>query len=135
MFDLSPEKILLVGIIALVVLGPNRLPQAARSFGRFIATLRRMSAQFQQEMHASMDEPTARELKSALGDLRTLDVRRSVRDAITTNLTPDPAPPANGAGPSAAVPAAGVTGTPPFVSPAHTDGHRLPPAPDDPSLN
>ena len=34
--NFSPEKLFLVGLIALVVLGPNRLPQAARTLGRLV---------------------------------------------------------------------------------------------------
>jgi sec-independent protein translocase protein TatB len=41
MMNFSPEKLFLVGIIALIVLGPHRLPNAARTLGRFVVEIRR----------------------------------------------------------------------------------------------
>ena len=55
--DLSPEKILVVGLIALIVLGPERLPQAARTAGRMLAELRRISAGVQNEVTGVLSEP------------------------------------------------------------------------------
>lgn len=43
MFDISPDKILIVLFIALVVLGPARLTEAARGLGRARARLRQLS--------------------------------------------------------------------------------------------
>ena len=80
MLNFSPEKLFLVGLIALVVLGPNRLPQAARTLGRFMAELRRMSASFQDEVRGAIGEPT---------------------DAVPLGRSPEFRPPSNCAGPSA----------------------------------
>jgi sec-independent protein translocase protein TatB len=88
-FDLSPEKILLLGIIALVVLGPNRLPQAARSLGHVVGQLRRMSASFQTEVRDALADP-AEALNATVGDLRPSQIRRSVRDAVTSTFTVPP---------------------------------------------
>ena len=116
MFDLSPDKILMLGILALVVLGPNRLPEAARTAGRMLGQLRRMSAGFQSEVREALAEP-AEALSSVVTELRPPDVRRSVRQAVTSTFISDPSP---------AIPAAsGPQGAAPLV----------PPAPDDPSLN
>jgi len=112
--NFNPETLVVVGVIAFLVLGPNRLPQAARSLGRFAAELRRMSSGFEQEVRGALSEPTDA-LRSAMGDLRPLDVRRSVRDAISTTLTP----------PAWSQPTAG----PPDAA------SGMPLSPDDPSLN
>lgn len=50
MFDIGFSELLLVGIIALIVLGPERLPKAARSVGMFFGKIRRMMNNVQQEM-------------------------------------------------------------------------------------
>ena len=50
MFDIGFSELLLVGIIALIVLGPERLPKAARSVGMFFGKIRRMLNNIQQEM-------------------------------------------------------------------------------------
>ncbi len=49
MFGIGPEELALVFIIALLVLGPERLPQVARDIGRTIGDLRRTSDEFRDE--------------------------------------------------------------------------------------
>lgn len=120
MFDLSPDKIFVLGILALVVLGPNRLPDAARAAGRFLGNLRRMSASFQTEVRQALAEPSEA-LSSVVTELRPPDVRRSIRQTITSTLTPDPTPAVSAPAPAPTVPP--------------ISGGVVPPAPDDPSLN
>lgn len=57
MFDLTPEKLLILAVLALIVLGPERLPGAARSFGKAIGQLRNLSESARQEMDGVLDEP------------------------------------------------------------------------------
>src|SRR5207245_9761560 len=49
MFGVGPEELALVFIIALLVLGPERLPKVARDLGRTIGELRRTSDEFRDE--------------------------------------------------------------------------------------
>jgi sec-independent protein translocase protein TatB len=125
MLNLSPEKLLLVGMIALVVLGPHRLPQAARTLGRLVAELRRMSSGFEREVRGALAEPTEA-FKSAVGEFRPPDLGRSVRDAVSSTFTPSPS-------------SAPVSPVPPASLPTYTaapgDGSGMPATPDDPSLN
>ena len=44
-------------VVALVVLGPNRLPEAARSVGKAFAELRRLTTGFQAEVRDAFSEP------------------------------------------------------------------------------
>ncbi len=44
-------------VIALVVLGPSRLPGTARAMGRILAKTRQIITKFQQEMQAAADAP------------------------------------------------------------------------------
>ncbi|HEY3810155.1 MAG TPA: twin-arginine translocase TatA/TatE family subunit [Acidimicrobiales bacterium] len=131
MLNFSPEKLLLVGLIALVVLGPHRLPQAARTLGRVVAELRRMSSSFQEEVRGALAEPTEA-LHAVVGDFRPTDVRRSVRDAITNTLAP-PAPTPSTGGPAAPASPGGAAPGAPTDGPQTVAGPLL--APDDPSLN
>jgi sec-independent protein translocase protein TatB len=117
--DLSPEKILVLGFIALIVLGPNRLPQAARSVGRFMAHLRAMSASFETEVRDALHDPTEA-LNAAVSEFRPGQIRRSVRGAITSSLIP---------------PATASPSPPSVPSQSGFDGSGGPGVPDDPSLN
>ena len=57
MFNIGPAEAMVVLVIALLVLGPNKLPDAARQVGRALAELRRMSSGFQAEMRDALKEP------------------------------------------------------------------------------
>ncbi|HVX18020.1 MAG TPA: twin-arginine translocase TatA/TatE family subunit [Acidimicrobiales bacterium] len=56
-FNLGPEKILVVLVFALVLLGPDKLPEVARKLGEWLGTARRMSGGFQSELRQVLDEP------------------------------------------------------------------------------
>ncbi len=58
MLNLGTGEVVVIALVALLVLGPNKLPEAARQVGRMAAELRRLSGGFQDEMRAAMREPT-----------------------------------------------------------------------------
>jgi len=58
MLNLGTGELLVVFLVALIVLGPTKMPDAARQVGRMIAELRRLSSGFQDEMRAAMQDPT-----------------------------------------------------------------------------
>ena len=59
MGSIGAPEILVILVVALLVLGPNRLPEAARQVGRAMAEMRRISAGFQAEMRDAMQTPVA----------------------------------------------------------------------------
>ena len=128
MLDLSPDKLAMLALVALVVLGPNRLPQAARGLGRFVANLRAMTATFHEEVSGALDSTGLN--MSDLAELRPGAIRRNVVGAVTGLLDPgataNSAPSANPASGASANAASAVNG-----SQLATWGG----APDDPSLN
>ena len=63
MFNLQGGELIIIALLALVVLGPEKLPEAARWFGRMYAQIRRMGDGFTQEFQSAVKEP--------LDDLRT----------------------------------------------------------------
>lgn len=123
MFDLSPEKILILGVIALIVLGPDRLPQVARRAGQFLTQVRQMSSGLQEEMRSALAEPR-QVLEDARQELGLPSVPRvpSVRRAVLDNLTG----------------AVETTARAPLSSGGSADAELsggFPPPPDDPALN
>lgn len=62
MFNLSGSEIVIILLLALVVLGPEKLPEAIRRFGRLYGELKRMSTGFQSEFRTAFEEPM-RELR------------------------------------------------------------------------
>ncbi len=57
MFNVGPGELLVILVVALIVLGPDKLPDAARKIGNVMGELRRMSAGFQEEIRSAMDAP------------------------------------------------------------------------------
>ncbi|NBO67746.1 MAG: twin-arginine translocase TatA/TatE family subunit, partial [Actinobacteria bacterium] len=57
MFNLTGSEIMFLLIIGLVVLGPEKLPDAIRRLGRLYSELKRMSSGVQTDFRKVMDEP------------------------------------------------------------------------------
>ena len=57
MGNLGGGEILVILLVALIVLGPTKLPEAARQIGRAASELRRMSGAFQRELREAINEP------------------------------------------------------------------------------
>ena len=70
MFNLSGSEIIVILLLALVVLGPEKLPDALRRAGRTYAELKRMGNSFQDEVRSALDEP-AREMRETADLLRS----------------------------------------------------------------
>jgi sec-independent protein translocase protein TatB len=85
--DLSPDKLVMLAVVALVVLGPNRLPAAARTVGRFFGQMRAMSSSFQSEVREALHDHDD-VITSTLTELRPAQLRRNVRRAVTDTLAP-----------------------------------------------
>jgi sec-independent protein translocase protein TatB len=78
MFDMGFTELMLIGIVALVVIGPERLPGVARTAGKYVGRLKRfmttVKADVEQELRAD-------ELRQILSDQQSeLD---SLKDSIT----------------------------------------------------
>lgn len=123
--NFSPEKILVIGILALLVLGPDRLPAAARTAGRVLGELRRMGGSLQGELHEALAEP-----RDALEHAaRELGLDGARRGPLSPGRWGAPRTDA----PAPGAPSAPVAATPPAGRSATAPGE--PPAPDDPALN
>jgi sec-independent protein translocase protein TatA len=57
MFNIGGPEVLIILVVALVVLGPTKLPEAARQVGKAMSEFRRMSAGFQSELRDALKEP------------------------------------------------------------------------------
>ena len=66
MFDLGWSELLVIGIVALIVIGPKDLPGMFRQLGKFTAKVRRMARDFQRAMEDAADETGVKETASSL---------------------------------------------------------------------
>ncbi|HEX3090616.1 MAG TPA: twin-arginine translocase TatA/TatE family subunit [Ilumatobacteraceae bacterium] len=57
MFNLSGSEMVFLLLLALIILGPEKLPDAVRRFGKGYAEFKKMSSGFQSELKSALDEP------------------------------------------------------------------------------
>ncbi|MDT3378036.1 Sec-independent protein translocase protein TatB [Labrys neptuniae] len=70
MFDISWSHILIVGAVAVVVIGPKELPSTMRSLGRGVNKLRRMAGEFQGQFNEALKEANLEDVKKEFDTLR-----------------------------------------------------------------
>jgi sec-independent protein translocase protein TatB len=69
MFDISWSEFLLIGIVALIVIGPKELPTVMRTMGQWTRKIRSMAADFQNQFHEAMREAEMADLKKQVDDI------------------------------------------------------------------
>jgi sec-independent protein translocase protein TatB len=93
MFNLSGSEIVIILLLALVVLGPEKLPDFLRRAGRTYAELKKMGDNFQSEMRSVLDEPMKemRETADLLQKSTQLDGHDPAEPGSSGKATPAPA--------------------------------------------
>lgn len=89
MFGISFSELLLVGLVALVVLGPERLPGAARTAGLWVGRLKRSFNAIKQEVEREIG---ADDIRRQLHNEHILSMEQEARRILNPqSVTPDPA--------------------------------------------
>jgi sec-independent protein translocase protein TatB len=83
MFDIAWSEMLVIGAVALVVIGPKDLPKALRSVGEMVGKVKRMAAEFQGQFSDAMREAELHDLKKQVED-----VGGSVQAATKVDFNP-----------------------------------------------
>ncbi|WP_097459011.1 Sec-independent protein translocase protein TatB [Mangrovitalea sediminis] len=83
MFDIGFPELVVCAVIALIVLGPERLPAAARTAGRWVGRARRMVRQFSDELDRQLKADELRErIRKEGGEVGLDDIQRTVNSAM-----------------------------------------------------
>jgi sec-independent protein translocase protein TatB len=69
MFDIGWGELLVIGIVALVVIGPKELPGVLRTIGQGMAKVRRMASEFQGQFNEAMREAEMHDIKKSVDEL------------------------------------------------------------------
>lgn len=83
MFDIAWSELMLIGAVALVVIGPKDLPKAMRTVGQAVGKIRRMAGEFQGQFNDAMREAELHDLKKQVED-----VGGSVSSAMNSDFKP-----------------------------------------------
>ena len=88
MLDFSWSELLVIGIVALVFIGPKELPGVLRMLGQWMSKVRRMASEFQNQFHEAMREAELADLKKEVDKMATdysidplADVRKDMANA------------------------------------------------------
>ncbi len=65
MFDLGMTELLVVGVVALIVVGPKDLPVLFRNVGRFVGRAKAMAREFSSAMESAADQTGVKDAKQA----------------------------------------------------------------------
>ena len=71
MFDIGWGELVVIGIVALIAIGPKELPTVLRTLGQYMGKVRRMASEFQGQFQDAMREAELVELKKQAEDLKS----------------------------------------------------------------
>ena len=100
MFNIGGAELLIILLVALIFLGPARLPEVARQMGQTMSSLRSMARGFQSELEAAA-RPDPLQARETAGEPKTdpEDIGRAARD-VDTKLADETAQPISEGGPT-----------------------------------
>jgi sec-independent protein translocase protein TatB len=84
MFDISWTEFALIGVVALVFIGPKELPAVMRTIGQYTRKVRSMAADFQNQFQEAMREAEMADLKKQVDDIKNTSFNplKDVRDDL-----------------------------------------------------
>jgi sec-independent protein translocase protein TatB len=83
MFDITSSKLLILGIVALLVIGPKDLPALLRTIGKYMGIIKRQAAEFRAQFDEAMRESEIHELKKSMESIQQ-ETEASMREATSS---------------------------------------------------
>ena len=80
MFEVSWSEILVIGIVALIVVGPKELPVLLRTVGRYMGIIKRQAAEFRAQFDEAMRESELDQIRKDMESIKS-DAESTLRDA------------------------------------------------------
>ncbi len=140
MFDFAWSEIVLIGVVALIAIGPKDLPVAMKAASGMVKKARRMAGEFQGHVDEMMREANLNEVRAQINELRNFDIKGTIVDAVDADGTirqtfaGNPLEPTGAAGtgsidsPDTAGAALPAPDAPAFIPPAFAAKSEPPPA-------
>ena len=97
MFDIGWSELLVIGVVAIVVVGPKELPRLMRTFGHYTGKLRAMASDFQRQFEDAVRDSEIDEVRKAMQDFHAqasdVNLRGTVDKPLMRPTPSEPAPP------------------------------------------
>lgn len=81
MFDIGFSELMVIGVVALLVIGPERLPKVARTAGHLVGRMQRYVAEVKADINREVEASELKDLKSTFTDAAT-----TMQDAMTSHV-------------------------------------------------
>lgn len=88
MFDIGWSELVVIGVVALIVIGPKELPGVLRTVGQWMGKVRRMASEFQGQFNEAMREAEMADLKKSFDEIKDTASTFS-KDNLLTSLSKD----------------------------------------------
>jgi TatA/E family protein of Tat protein translocase len=95
MFGIGAQELILILVVALLVFGPKRLPELARSLGKGLAEFRRASSDLRQSLNQEPETPAPPQPADQIAEVQENRIEPpdpGPAQAVGSATTPDPAP-------------------------------------------
>ena len=92
MFDIGWSELLIIGVIALIVVGPKELPVLLRTIGRYVGIIRKQAAEFRAQFDEALRETELDQIRKDVAGIKQ-DVTSTVHEAtrqVEKDLDPGP---------------------------------------------
>ena len=81
MFDIGASEIFVIGVVALIVIGPERLPRVAKTLGNLFGRLQRYVSEVKSDINREIELEELRKLKTTMQD-----AARSIEQSVTSQV-------------------------------------------------
>ena len=82
MFDLAWSEIALIGVVALIAIGPKDMPVAIKTVAQMVKKARRMASEFQTHVDEMVREANLHEVRDQINDIRSMDIKGKILNAV-----------------------------------------------------
>lgn len=86
MFDLGWSELMVIGVVALIAIGPKELPGVLRMVGQWMGKARRMAGEFQAQFQEAMREAEVADMKKQFDEVSAAATNLATGNVLTSSV-------------------------------------------------